>query len=266
MQLRGRRQIHRGKQCVHRVVLRGIGLRQIELRLCCVALGDLDIDDGGKAAAGQRFGGLLHDLRIGQGLLRCAHRGDGSIQHEVGAGHVEDHLLMGRRGVRVAGDRELFRRFNRGGAATEIEQQVVNRELRIDFLGVGGDEPLRNKITGERTNNVLIAAEYARGYRRKIRRARNADIDSGLPRLLPGNARRRIATLGDVDQLDQRIDMTGIDLGGRRQIDCRVRRHRKSLGCCSSRCGGRRRSFSRAASATGSRAMLGQDHSYRCRR
>ena len=224
-------------------MLRCIGLRQIELRLCCFALGDLDVDDGGEAAAGQRFGGSLHHLRIGQGLPRCAHRGGGSIQHEVGVGHVEDHLLMRRREARIAGDRELFRRFNRGSAATEIEQQVVNRELRVDFPGIEGDEPLRSKIGGERSNGVLIASEHARGQRRKIRRARNADIDGGLPRLLPGNPRRGIAALGDVDHLDQRIDMAGIDVGGRRQMDCRVRRHRETFGCCSGRNGLRWRFF-----------------------
>jgi len=45
---------------------------------------------------------------------------------------------------------------------------------------------------------------------------RDADLDCGLPGLLPSDARRRIAALGDIDQLDKRIDVVDVDVGGRR--------------------------------------------------
>jgi hypothetical protein len=44
----------------------------------------------------------------------------------------------------VAGDRKLARRFGRGCAAAEIEQQIIYRELREYFLGIGSDEALGN--------------------------------------------------------------------------------------------------------------------------
>jgi hypothetical protein len=54
---------------------------------------------------------------------------------------------------------------------------------------------------------VLHACDGARRQRRKIGGARDADFDGSLPRLFPSDARRRVATLGDIDQLDERIDV-----------------------------------------------------------
>jgi hypothetical protein len=66
---------------------------------------------------------------------------------------------------------------------------------------------------------VLVAGERAHRQRRKICGACDADRDRRLSRLFPGDARRRIAALGNVDQLDERIDMVGIDVRGRRRFD-----------------------------------------------
>jgi hypothetical protein len=52
----------------------------------------------------------------------------------------------------------------------------------------------------------------ARRQRREIGGARDADIDRRLLCLLPGDARRRVTTLGDIDQLDERIDLIGVDV------------------------------------------------------
>jgi hypothetical protein len=54
---------------------------------------------------------------------------------------------------------------------------------------------------------VLQAGDGTRLQRRKVGDARDADIDCRLPRLFPGDARRLVATLGDIDQLDERTDM-----------------------------------------------------------
>ena len=116
----------------------------------------------------------------------------------------------------VPGDRKLVRRFDRGCAAAEIEQQIVYRELRPYFLSIEGDEALWNEITGEREYNVLPPRDRARRQRRQISGARDADIDRRLPRLFPGDAGRRVAALGDIDQLDERIGMVGVDVRGRR--------------------------------------------------
>ena len=151
-----------------------------------------------------------------------------------------------RRGERhVPGDRKLARRFDRGCAAAEIKQQIFYGELRVYFLGVEDDEALRYEVAGKREYDVLPAGDRARRQRRKISGARDADIDRRLPRLFPGDARRRVAALGDIDQLDERIDMVGIDVGGRRQLDCRVLRHREPLGRGWGGCRGCRRFFGR---------------------
>ena len=75
------------------------------------------------------------------------------------------------------------------------------------------DESLGNEIAGERCCEVLPAGDRARRQRREIGGARDADIDRRLPRLLPGDARRRVAALGDIDQLDERIGVIGVDVG-----------------------------------------------------
>ena len=137
---------------------------------------------------------------------------------------------MRRRECHVPGDRKLARRFDRGCAAAEIEQQIVYGELRDELLSVVDDEALGNEIAGERRYEVLPAGDRARRQRRKIGSARDADIDRRLPRLFPGDARRRVAALGNIDQLDERIDMVGVDVGGRRQLDCRVLRYREPPG------------------------------------
>ena len=116
-------------------MLRGVGLREIELRLRGPAAGELDVNDGAEAAAEQRLGGLLHHLRIGQALPRRAHCGVGAVQHEVCAGDVEDQLLMRRRECHIPGDRKLARLFDRGRAAAEIEQQILYGELRAPLPG-----------------------------------------------------------------------------------------------------------------------------------
>ena len=211
-------------------MLTGISLREIVLRLGCRAAGELDVNDGVETTAEQRLGRLLHDLGIGQALPRRAQCGVGAVQREICAGHVEDQLLM-RRGERhVAGDRKLTRRFDRGCAAAEIKQQIIYGELRVYFLGVEDDEALRYEVAGKREYDVLPADDRARRQGRKISGARDADIDCRLPRLFPGDARRRVAALGDIDQLDERIEMVGVDVGGRRQLDCRVFRHREPPG------------------------------------
>jgi len=84
-------------------VLRRVGLREIVLRLCCRATGDLHVDDGVEPAAEQRLGGLLHHFRIGESLPRRAQCGIGAVQREVRAGHVVDQLLMRRGERRVSG-------------------------------------------------------------------------------------------------------------------------------------------------------------------
>ena len=89
-------------------------------------------------------------------------------------------------------------------------------ELRVYFLGVEDDEALRNELAGKREYDVLPAGDRARRQGRKISGTRDADIDRRLPRLFPGDARRRVAALGDIDQLDERIDMVRLDVGGRR--------------------------------------------------
>jgi hypothetical protein len=56
-----------------------------------------------------------------------------------------------RRGeCHVPGDRKLTCPFDRGCPATEIEQQIVYSKLREYFLSVVDDEPLRDKVAGER--------------------------------------------------------------------------------------------------------------------
>src|SRR5215469_15557635 len=140
----------------------------------------------------------------------------------------------------VAGDRKLTRRLDRSCAPAEIEQQIFYSELRVYFLGVEDDEALRYEVAGKREYDVLLANDRARRQCRKIGSARDADIDRRLPRLFPRDARRRVATLGDIDQLDERIDMIGVDLGGRRQLDSRVLRHREPLGPRGGWRGGRR--------------------------
>src|SRR5215472_16594549 len=122
---------------------------------------------------------------------------------------------MRRRESHVPGDRELTRRFDRRGAAAKVEQEIVYGELRDYFLSVVNDEALRDEVAGERQDEVLPAGDRARGQRRKIGRARDADIDRRLPCLFPGDARRRVAALSDVDQFDERIDMVGVEVGGR---------------------------------------------------
>jgi hypothetical protein len=98
---------------------------------CAVARrGELYVNDGVETAAEERLGGLLHHPRIGQALLRCAHRGIGTVQREICTRHVEDQSLMRRRECHVPGNRKLTCRFDRGCAATEIEQQIVYSELR----------------------------------------------------------------------------------------------------------------------------------------
>jgi hypothetical protein len=67
-QLCGRRQVHRRKKGVHRIVLRRLGLREIVLRLRRPAAGELHINDGVEPAAEQRLGRLLHHFRVGQRL------------------------------------------------------------------------------------------------------------------------------------------------------------------------------------------------------
>jgi hypothetical protein len=55
----------------------------------------------------------------------------------------------------------------------------------------------------------------------------DADLDGRLSRFLPSDARRGIAALSDIYQLDERIDFVGVDFGGRREFDRRVRRDRE---------------------------------------
>src|SRR6516162_3946515 len=121
---------------------------------------------------------------------------------------------MRRRECHVPGDRKLARRFDRGGAAAEIKQQIVYGELREEFLSVEDDEALRDEVAGERRYEVLPPSDGARRQRRKISGARDADIDRRLPRLFPSDARRRVAALSDIDQFNERIDMVGVDVGG----------------------------------------------------
>ena len=75
-------------------------------------------------------------------------------------------------------------------------------------------KPCGTRLLGNGDYEVLPAGDRARRQRRKIGGARDADIDRRLPRLFPGDARRRVAALGDIDQLDERIDMIGVDVGG----------------------------------------------------
>src|SRR5215470_15681543 len=114
---------------------------------------------------------------------------------------------MRRRERHIPGDRKLTGRSDRCGAAAKVEQQIVYGELWDYFLSVVHDEALRDEIAGERQDEVLPASDRARRQRRKIGRARDADIDRRLPCLFPGDARRRVAALGNIDQLDERIDM-----------------------------------------------------------
>ena len=111
-------------------MLSGIGLRETVVCLRRRAPGELDVNDGVETAPEQRLCRLLHHLRIGQALLRRAYCGVGAVQREVRAGHVEDQLLVRRRERHIPGNRNLTRRFDRGGAAAEIEQQIVYGELR----------------------------------------------------------------------------------------------------------------------------------------
>src|SRR6202023_3229144 len=120
---------------------------------------------------------------------------------------------------------------------------IVYGELRDYFLSVENDETLGNKVAGERRYEMLPAGDRARGQRRKIGGARDADIDRRLPRLFPGDARRRVAALRGIDQLDERIDMVGINIGRRRQLDCRVFRYREPPGRDGSGCRACRRFF-----------------------
>src|SRR5690242_7987202 len=106
---------------------------------------------------------------------------------------------MRRRERHVAGDRKLTSRFDGGCAAAEIEQQIVYRELRDEFLSVVDDESLGNEVAGKRRYEVLPAGDRARCQRWKIGGACDADTDRRLPRLLPRDARRRVAALRDVD-------------------------------------------------------------------
>jgi hypothetical protein len=152
---------------------------------------------------------------------------------------------MRRRERHVSGDRKLTRRFDRRCAAAEIEQQIVYGELRDRFLSVENDEALGNEVAGERQYEVLPAGDRARRQRRKIGGTRDADIDRRLPRLFPGDARRRVAALRDIDQLDERIDMVGVNVGGRRQLDCGVFRYREPPGPASGGRRGCRRFFGR---------------------
>ena len=115
-------------------------------------------------------------------------------------------------------------------AARPPKQQIFYSELRVNFLGVEDDEALRYEVAGKREYDVLPTDECARRQGRKIGGAGDADIDCRLPRLFPGNACRRVAALGDIDQLDERIGVAGINIGGRRQLDCRVVRHREPPG------------------------------------
>jgi hypothetical protein len=79
--------------------------------------------------------------------------------------------------------------------------------MRDCFLSVENDKALGNEVAGERQYEVRPAGNRARRQRRKIGGARDPDIDRRLPRLFPGDARRRVAALRDIDQLDERIDV-----------------------------------------------------------
>jgi hypothetical protein len=85
--------------------------------------------------------------------------------------------------------------------------------LREELLSVEDDEALRDEVAGERRYEVLPPGDGTPRQRRKIGGARDADIDRRLPRLFLGDARRRVAALGDINQLDERIDMVGVDVG-----------------------------------------------------
>src|SRR5262249_26876045 len=143
---------------------------------------------------------------------------------------------MRRRERHVPGDRKLTGGFDRCGAAAKVEQQIIYGELRDYFLSVVDDKALRDEVAGEWQDEVLPARDRAPGKRRKIGRARDADIDRRLPCLLPGDARRRVAALRNINQRDERIGVIWVDVGGRRQLDCSVLRYREPLdrdwGCC----------------------------------
>jgi hypothetical protein len=73
-------EVPRCKQSVSRVVLRGVGLRAIELCMRRVAPGEFGVEDSSEAAAGQRLGGSLHHLPIGKGLSRRGHCGNSAVR------------------------------------------------------------------------------------------------------------------------------------------------------------------------------------------
>jgi hypothetical protein len=58
----------------------------------------------------------------------------------------------------------------------------------------------------------------------------DTDLNGRLSRFLPSDARRGIAALGNIYQLDQPIDAVAVDFGGRRQFNGRVQWDREFYG------------------------------------
>ena len=77
---------------------------------------------------------------------------------------------------------------------------------------------------------MLIAGDCACGQGRKIRGSLDSHFDRRLSRLFPGDARHRVAALGEIDQFNEGIDMVGVNVGGRRKLHRRVRWHRETRG------------------------------------
>src|SRR5262249_42668885 len=137
-----------------------------------------------------------------------------AIEHKVSAGYSVDQFLVCRRELGVGGDRKLARLFDRGRAATEIEEQILYGSRWHHFPVVGGGETRRNKIGAHWESDTFVAGKRARCQRRKICGFRDTDLDGRLSRFLPSDARCGIAALGDIDQLDEAVDVIGADPSG----------------------------------------------------
>ena len=195
-------------------MLRRRGLHQIEGSLGGVAAGEFCRNHGREASALECIGRCLQPAGVVQTLADCLQLGVHAVQGEIRPGHLEDEALM-RTGERhVGGKGQLLRALlRRLPPATEIDEQVFDRQFREYLLRVGCDVSLADQVGGERRGDMLVAAQRAgRDFGQKGG-AGDPDADGGLTGLFPGDAGFAVSALGHVDQLEQGVAVRRVDVG-----------------------------------------------------
>jgi hypothetical protein len=170
--------------------------------------------------------------------LGCARRGQNLPNHRelllrghqivVGDNHIVGHILVGTLKARHCGKPLRFAGIQMSAPPAKVKDGVLHREPGIDGWIFDHGIAKRGQRLGKRIDESRVAEEGSPDQARKVLTARNAYPLGSLLRPFPGNPGAWIVGLGNVDQLFQTIEASGVD-------GCvRFGRSHRRRACCGS--------------------------------